>query len=182
MKRLTDIFFSAVALVIFTLPCLIIALLLVFRERHGILFRQERIGIGGNAFMILKFQTMVNGVPTKTGALLRKSGLDELPQFINVLMGDMSIVGPRALTLDDIIRLRWNDSYHTCRWRQKPGITGLAQLYGGQHKKTSWFWDCRYIQKQSVLLDTVIIGLSFLMNVFGKTNVRRMVFRKKHLK
>ena len=182
MKRLTDILFSGVALIIFGLPCIIIALLLRFKEQHAIFFRQERIGKNGRPFMILKFQTLVNNIPTKTGAVLRKSGLDELPQFINVLKGDMSIVGPRALTQHDINRLNWNDAHHSCRWQLKPGITGAAQLYGGQHRKTSWFWDCRYIKRQSVLLDTVIIGLSFLMNVFGKTNVRRVVFRKKHLK
>ncbi|MFP9098716.1 sugar transferase [Flavobacterium sp. RHBU_24] len=182
MKRLTDIIFSGVALILFALPCLAIALLLRFRNRHPILFRQERIGIRGRPFVILKFQTLVNGVPTAIGAVLRKSGLDELPQFINVLHGDMSIVGPRALTQHDINRLSWNDNYHACRWQLKPGITGLAQLYGGQHRKTSWFWDCQYISRQSVILDTAIIGLSFLMNVFGKTRVRRRVFKKKHLK
>jgi lipopolysaccharide/colanic/teichoic acid biosynthesis glycosyltransferase len=84
----------------------------MIRERHSILFKQERIGKDKKPFQILKFQTMVNEVPTSTGKLLRKTGLDELPQFINVFKGDMSIVGPRALTNYDIERLSWNDDYH----------------------------------------------------------------------
>lgn len=125
---------------------------------------------------------MVDQIPTPTGRLLRKTGLDEIPQFINVLKGDMSIVGPRALTEADIKRLGWNDSFHQQRWSIKPGITGFAQIYGGQHRKTSWFWDCQYIKKNSPLTDTVIIGISFLMNLLGKTRVRRMIFQKNNLK
>ena len=68
------------------------------------------------------------------------------------------------------------------RWKEKPGITGLAQLYGGQHRKTSWFWDKYYIQNSNLLLDAGIIVVSFLMNLFGKTNVRKIIFQKNHLK
>jgi lipopolysaccharide/colanic/teichoic acid biosynthesis glycosyltransferase len=125
---------------------------------------------------------MVDEVPTKTGKLLRKTGLDELAQFINVLKGDMSIVGPRALTKFDIERLGWNDNYHSIRWKLKPGITGFAQIYGGQHRITSWFWDKYYINRNNVLIDFVLVGISFLMNIFGKTRVRKVIFRKNSLK
>ncbi|ANI88842.1 hypothetical protein A9P82_05785 [Arachidicoccus ginsenosidimutans] len=129
LKRIFDITFSFIALLIFAIPTIIISLLLTFKERHSVLFKQDRIGKDKQPFQILKFQTMVNEVPTKTGQLLRKTGLDELPQFINVLKGDMSIVGPRALTNYDIDRLAWNDNYHNVRWKSKPGITGFAQIY-----------------------------------------------------
>jgi lipopolysaccharide/colanic/teichoic acid biosynthesis glycosyltransferase len=182
MKRVFDILFSFIALLIFAIPTIIISLLLMIRERHSILFKQERIGKDKKPFQILKFQTMVNEVPTKTGKLLRKTGLDELPQFLNVFKGDMSIVGPRALTNYDIERLSWNDDYHSIRWRQKPGITGYAQIYGGQHRKTSWFWDKYYINNNNVFVDFAIVFISFLMNLFGKTKIRQIIFRKNSLK
>jgi lipopolysaccharide/colanic/teichoic acid biosynthesis glycosyltransferase len=182
MKRLFDITLSLIALIVFAIPVTVIAIILIFRERHPLFFKQERIGRGKKSFMILKFQTMVNNVPTPTGKLLRKTGLDELPQFLNVLKGDMSIVGPRALTLFDICRLGWYDSYHEIRWKLKPGITGFAQIYGGQHRKTSWFWDKQYIKKHNVLIDLGVIAISFLINIFGKTRVRKIVFQKSNLK
>lgn len=182
MKRVFDILFSFIALLVFAIPTIIISLLLMIRERHSILFKQERIGKDKKPFQILKFQTMVNEVPTKTGKLLRKTGLDELPQFLNVFKGDMSIVGPRALTNYDIERLSWNDDYHSIRWRQKPGITGYAQIYGGQHRKTSWFWDKYYINNNNVFIDFAIVFISFLMNLFGKTKIRQIIFRKNSLK
>ena len=182
LKRIFDITFSFIALLIFAIPTIIISLLLTFKERHPVLFKQERIGKNRQPFQILKFQTMINEVPTKTGLLLRKTGLDELPQFINVLKGDMSIVGPRALTIYDIDRLNWNDDFHSIRWNSKPGITGFAQVYGGQHRKTSWFWDKYYINNNNIIIDFGIVGISFLMNIFGKTRVRQIIFQKSSLR
>jgi lipopolysaccharide/colanic/teichoic acid biosynthesis glycosyltransferase len=182
MKRAFDIIFSLIALLIFGIPILVICVLLKFREGHSILFKQERIGKDKQAFKILKFQTMVNEVPTRTGKILRRTGLDEIPQFINVFKGDMSIVGPRALTNYDIERLSWNDDYHSSRWKQKPGITGYAQIYGGQHRKTSWFWDKYYIKNNNIFVDFAIVFISFLMNLFGKTRIRQIIFQKSSLK
>ena len=119
---------------------------------------------------------------TRIGKFLRNSSLDELPQFINVLKGDMSIVGPRALTIYDIDRLNWNDDFHSIRWNSKPGITGFAQVYGGQHRKTSWFWDKYYINNNNIIIDFGIVGISFLMNIFGKTRVRQIIFQKSSLR
>lgn len=182
MKRLLDVALSLVALVLFFIPSVIIAIVLVFKEKHPVFFRQPRIGKNKQVFEILKFQTMVDGIPTPTGTLLRATGIDEIPQFINVLRGDMSIVGPRALTSNDILRLGWDDDFHARRWDSKPGITGLAQLYGGQHRKTSWFWDNYYLHHHSHLLDLGIIAASFLMNLLGKTRVRRIIFQKNYLR
>lgn len=161
---------------------LIICLFIKLKEKHPIIFKQERVGKSKKTFYILKFQTLIDEKPTSTGRILRKTGLDELPQFINVLKGDMSMVGARALTNADIKRLGWDDKYHSRRWELKPGISGLAQLYGGQHKKLSWFWDCKYISHNNVGIDFMILCISFAMNMFGKTKVRRIVFRKSSLK
>jgi lipopolysaccharide/colanic/teichoic acid biosynthesis glycosyltransferase len=182
LKRLFDIFFSLIALLVFAIPVTIIVMLILCKEKHAVFFKQDRIGLNKTTFTILKFQTLINQTPTATGQILRKTGLDELPQFINVLKGDMSIIGPRALTNFDIDRLGWNDAYHSKRWQIKPGITGYAQLYGGQHRKTSWFWDLYYFKHHSILIDFGIIVASFLMNIFGKTRVRKIIFAKKSLK
>jgi lipopolysaccharide/colanic/teichoic acid biosynthesis glycosyltransferase len=182
MKRLFDIFFSLIALLVFAIPMLVIVMLLILKEKHPVFFKQDRVGSHKTVFKILKFQTMINQVPTPTGQILRKTGLDELPQFINVLKGDMSIVGPRALTNFDIERLGWDDTYHSNRWNIKPGITGYAQLYGGQHRKTSWFWDLYYLMNHNIFIDFGIIAVSFLMNVFGKTRVRKIIFINTMLK
>jgi lipopolysaccharide/colanic/teichoic acid biosynthesis glycosyltransferase len=182
MARIFDSILSVVALMIFFFPICIISLLIKGKEKQAVLFVQERVGLQKQPFVILKFQTLKVGVPTWTGRILRKTGLDELPQFINVLKGDMSIVGPRALTEEDVSRLGWDDEYHAERWQVKPGITGLAQIYGGQHKKISWFWDKQYLEKKTILFDFLLIIVSFLMNIFGKTRVRRKIWPNKDLK
>lgn len=182
MQRLFDIFLSFFALTIFSIPIIIIILLLKFKEKHAIFFKQERIGKNKPPFNILKFQTLIDEKATPTGKILRKTGLDEIPQFFNVLKGDMSIVGPRALTRYDIKRLRWNDDFHAKRWSIKPGITGYAQLYGGQHRKSSWFWDSKYLNKNNLGIDLGITFLSFLMNIFGKTRMRRIIWPNKNLR
>jgi lipopolysaccharide/colanic/teichoic acid biosynthesis glycosyltransferase len=174
MKRLFDILFAGVAFVIFIIPVTFIIVAIKVFENHPILFYQIRVGRNKKVFKIMKFQTMVDMKVTKTGRILRKTGLDELPQFLNVLKGDMSIVGPRAITEDDVERFGWSTQYHKIRWRLKPGITGYAQIYGGQSLKTSWFWDKKYISTPNLAKDLGVICLSFLMNIFGKTRVRRM--------
>ncbi|MDR2809176.1 MAG: sugar transferase [Tannerellaceae bacterium] len=182
MKRLFDVIFSLLALSVFAIPMCVIAFLLRCVERHPVFFRQERIGQNKKAFSILKFQTLVNDVPTPVGRHLRRTGVDEWAQFFNVLKGDMSIVGPRALTPADVERLGWNDEFHAVRWNVKPGISGPAQLYGGQHRKTSWFWDTYYIVHQNLKLDFCIVVASFAVNIFGKLRVRKIIFKNRRLK
>lgn len=182
MKRVFDITFSIIALMVFYIPIILISIYIKYKEKHSILFKQERVGLNRNKFDILKFQTLINEKPTRIGKLLRRTGIDEVPQFLNVLKGDMSIVGPRALTDYDIARLGWNDEYHSSRWDVKPGISGFAQIYGGQNKKTSWFWDKKYSENSNLLTDFLIILISFSMNIFGKTKVRNIIWPKKELK
>lgn len=182
LRRGFNILLSMVGIIVFAIPMLVISIILKFREKHPIIFKQERIGLNKKPFNIYKFQTMVDGQVTPAGKILRKTGLDEIAQFFNVLKGDMNLVGPRALTEYDIKRLKWDDEYHNIRWSVKPGISGFAQIYGGQHRKLSWFWDMKYISNNSSLKDIYVLTVSFAMNFFGKTKVRRVIFRNRNLK
>lgn len=181
-KRIFDILFSMAAVLLFGLPAVMIAVTLKYAERGSVIFRQERLGLNKEPFQIIKFRTMIDNRPTRIGRILRNAGLDELPQFFNVLKGDMSIVGPRALTRADVKRLGWDDEHHAKRWNLRPGITGYAQLYGGQHRRTSWFWDRKYIEHNNMLIDFCAVVVSFFMNVLGKRRVRNIIWRGRSLK
>lgn len=168
-KRSFDVVFAVVfgALVI-PVACLIILLLLVFQGRP-VLFRQERLGMNGRAFQVLKFRTMADSnqddgslLPdelriTPLGAFLRSLSLDELPQLINVLKGDMSLVGPRPLPVRYLDRF---DRWQLERFTVRPGLTGLAQVNG--RNSATWNerfeFDRLYAQKTSFILDLRIIA------------------------
>ncbi|MBV8783278.1 MAG: sugar transferase [Gammaproteobacteria bacterium] len=139
------------------------------------LFRQVRVGAQRRPFTVLKFRTYSNGRVTHVGGLLRRTGLDELPQFLNVWRGEMSVVGPRPLTAADIDRLQWSG----LEWRfaMKPGITGIAQLFGGRDAKHSRRLDRLYLRRQSLPLDARLIALSGVVNLLGKRRVRRWLRR-----
>ena len=108
-----------------------------------VLFRQTRLGRGRRPFTILKFRSMANGKVTPVGRVLRATGLDELPQsyelpqFINILRGEMSAVGPRPLTQADVERLGWTGPEYDFRWLARPGLTGLAQIAGSDSPQAS---------------------------------------------
>ena len=143
-KRSLDVVGAALALLVF-LPLLLCVALAVRLESGGpVIFRQRRTGQGGRVFTIYKFRTMTvaedageirhatknDSRVTAVGALLRKLSLDELPQFLNVLKGDMSLVGPRphALAHDELYGAQI--PAYADRFRAKPGLTGLAQVNG----------------------------------------------------
>ncbi|VUD40996.1 UDP-glucose:undecaprenyl-phosphate glucose-1-phosphate transferase [Thalassocella blandensis] len=173
IKRSIDVVAALVGLFLFG-PVMAVVAILVFLEDGGpSIFKQQRHGRNRKPFRVYKFRTYYQGSVSKIGKYLRKTGLDELPQFINILKGDMSLVGPRPLTEDDVVRLGWHSSVYDIRWAVTPGVTGLAQIYAGKGKKVSWFYDMQYIQKHSIFLDVKIILLSLLMNVFNKYRVRR---------
>jgi lipopolysaccharide/colanic/teichoic acid biosynthesis glycosyltransferase len=151
-KRAFDIGFSAVALLLLGLPMLAIAIWVKLDDPAGpVFFRQPRTGLGGRRFSLLKYRTMVanaeelkeqlreqSEVPwpdfrmandprvTRSGRFLRKTSLDELPQFINVLKGDMSLVGPRPTSFD----AGTYDTWQTGRLDFRPGVTGPWQVEG----------------------------------------------------
>lgn len=143
-KRLMDILLSSLALLLFLPLLLVISLAVRLETRGPALFRQRRTGLHGKIFVIYKFRTMTvaedqgdirhatknDARVTPLGLILRKCSLDELPQLLNILKGDMSIVGPRphAVSHDELYGARiptYND-----RFRAKPGLTGLAQVMG----------------------------------------------------
>jgi lipopolysaccharide/colanic/teichoic acid biosynthesis glycosyltransferase len=173
VERAYDVAFALLGCHVFA-PFFVLASALIKLEDGGpVLFRQERIGKGRRPFFILKFRTMRGGEVTRVGKWLRATGLDETAQFFNVLLGDMSMVGPRPLTRVDIERLGWTGPEHDARWDRRPGITGLAQLFGGKARKSSLRLDFLYGKRRSAWLDTQIIAASFVVNLAGKRRTRR---------
>lgn len=143
-KRFFDVFIAS-ALILFTLPFMVAVWLLIRLESKGPgLFKQARGGIHGKAFKIYKFRTMVqhggrfkqavkgDARITRLGRILRKTSIDELPQLINVVKGDMSLVGPRPHVLAHDEEFLEFDSRYALRFQARPGVTGLAQVSGSR--------------------------------------------------
>ena len=191
MKRAFDILFSLVVLIIFFPFGLLISIAILLSSRGGVFYRQERIGKRGKPFMLFKFRSMklnadkkgkltvgmTDSRITKIGVFIRKYKLDEFPQFINVLIGDMSVVGPRPHLPSLSSEYQKDVDDYLKRHAVKPGITGLAQVsgYRGEIKKKSDIknrvrLDIFYIENWSFLLDVKII-LMTVFNVFkGEEN------------
>src|SRR5262245_56976458 len=127
-QRIFDLAGAAAGLAVFAPMMAVVAAAILIDDGAPLLFRQTRLGYRRRPFDILKFRSMRDGRVTRVGRLLRATGLDELPQFINILRGDMSASGPRPLTAQDVARLGWTAPRHDFRWRVAPGLTGLAQL------------------------------------------------------
>jgi len=175
MRRIFDVVGAIGGLVFFALPMAGIAAAVLILDGPPILFRQPRLGRGRRPFTILKFRSMRDGEVTAVGRVLRATGLDELPQLVNVLRGDISAVGPRPLTDEDVRRLGWSDPACDFRWRVPPGLTGLAQIAGTRSPRQALRLDRRYIAHQSWRLDVRLIAWSFAINVLGKHRVRRLI-------
>ena len=188
LKRLFDILFSSlVILLILSWLYPLLAFLIKISSKGPILFKQKRSGLDNNEFMCLKFRSMKQNSDadskqatkndnrvTKLGSFLRKSSLDEFPQFFNVLNGDMSIVGPRPHMLAHTDQYSALIKKYMVRQLVKPGITGAAQVRGfrGETKELIEMegrvkWDVWYIENWSLLLDINII-LRTVFNIFKK--------------
>jgi O-antigen biosynthesis protein WbqP len=142
IKRVFDIILSVLLLVIFAVPLIIIGTVVIITSKGPALYISDRVGCNNRIFRMYKFRTMRTDTPplathlinypeqylTPIGLFLRKSSLDELPQLINILLGDMSLVGPRPALFnqDDLIALRTRKGIHML----KPGLTGWAQING----------------------------------------------------
>jgi undecaprenyl phosphate N,N'-diacetylbacillosamine 1-phosphate transferase len=172
-KRTLDILVSGSACIVLVPLLAGVTVATWFEDCGPPLFRQPRIGEHRRPFTIIKFRSMRACHITRIGRWLRQSGIDELPQFLNVLRGEMSTVGPRPLSEQDIDRLGWSDPSHNWRFEAKPGITGLSQLYAGSGARTSERLDKLYLKHQSLALDLQLIAASFVVNIVGKRQVRR---------
>ena len=178
-KRALDIVAAAAACTAFTPAAAMVTLATWLEDGGSPLFLQTRVGRGREPFTIFKFRSMRAQRVTLVGQWLRRTGIDEWAQFLNVCRGDMSVVGPRPLTADDLRRLGWTDDRTDWRFATKPGITGLSQLFGGRSARASLRLDRLYLRRQSLSLDLRLIALSFAANVVGKRTIRRLRQRSK---
>jgi lipopolysaccharide/colanic/teichoic acid biosynthesis glycosyltransferase len=198
IKPLCD-FFIALFLLIILSPIILLTSILLFLANNGkVFFFQQRPGLNSKPFKIIKFKTMRDafdqeGIPlpdelriTKVGGIIRSASLDELLQLINVLKGDMSLVGPRPLLMQYLSRYSPEQSR---RHEVKPGITGWAQVNG--RNAISWEQkfklDVDYVEKQSLLLDIKILWITFIkviiregINTTNNTMIEEFMGNKDH--
>ncbi|WP_318652980.1 MULTISPECIES: sugar transferase [unclassified Enterococcus] len=168
LKRLLDIICAFTALVLFLLPMVVVGICIYIRLDENVVFKQRRVGLNEKVFTIYKFKTMNNLkdssgalLPdeqrlTKLGKFIRKTSLDELPQLINVIKGEMSLVGPRPL-LPEYLSLYSEEQKK--RHNVKPGITGWAQVNGRNELpwERKFQLDIDYINKRSFSFDLKIL-------------------------
>ena len=121
LRRLFDLAGATAGLLVFAPVMIVVAAAVLIDDGRPVLFRQTRLGYRRRPFAILKFRSMRDGRITRIGRLLRATGLDEIPQFINILRGDMSAVGPRPLTEADVQRFGWTGTAFDFRWETQPG-------------------------------------------------------------
>ena len=162
----------AAALVVATLPIVAALALLVVLDGQPALFRQERLGVRRRRFTIYKVRTMRDGRVTPLGRLLRRTGLDELPQLVNIARGEMRFIGPRPLTSDDVSRLGWDGPEYDGRWAVPPGLTGYAQFAPVCDRSVSWSLDDHYARHRSIGLDLKIVAASVLALALGKQRAK----------
>ncbi len=189
VKRIFDIVVSLIILLIITIPMLIIAICIKVASPGPVLFKQRRYGFKGEEFMVWKFRSMqvledglivsqaTKNDPrvTSIGRFIRKTSIDELPQFLNVIQGRMSIVGPRPHAVAHNEQYRGQIKGYMLRHKVKPGITGLAQINGFRGETDTLDkmqgrvkYDLEYITQWSLLLDCKIILLTIVKGFIGE--------------
>ena len=188
VKRVFDFTCSLLALIILSPVFLAVAIMLLWQGDGSVFFKQERIGYKGKPFNILKFRTMradseSDGEPqlaktnderlTRIGKFLREHHLDELPQLVNVLKGDMSFVGPRPERRYFIEKIRLENPNYDYLYMIRPGLTSMATLHNGYTDTMEKMlkrleMDLEYLQKRSLWLDLKLIFTTFVYIVNGK--------------
>lgn len=163
IKRAFDVLLASLVFICLFWLCFLISLLIRWDSKGPIIYKQKRVGVKGNEFLIYKFRTMVMNADkigekyttlddpriTRIGSILRKYSFDELPQLLNVIKGDMSLIGPRpGIYVSNIKRLE-----------VLPGITGLAQVNGRSSlsKREKDYYDNFYVDNLSLMLDIKIL-------------------------
>ena len=172
LKRFADLILSALGLIVLFFPLLFVMLIIYIDDPGPVFFSQYRVGLGGRHFKMYKFRSMRIGAPselstaevqnpyayiTRVGKIIRKYSIDELPQLYNVMIGDMSLVGPRPLILkeQDMHDLRNQYGVYSVR----PGLTGFAQINGRDLVTTEQkvYWDVKYLQEYGFATDIKIV-------------------------
>ncbi len=188
LKRFLDILTSSTILALFSPAWLLVSLMIKFDSRGPVIYRQRRIGLHGKPFTLYKFRSMIHNAEkmtgpvwakrndrriTRVGRLIRKLGIDEIPNLVNVLRGDMSLIGPRPERPYFVNQFRHRIHYYTQRLDVRPGITGLAQIY---HKYDETIEDVRkklefdlyYISNYSAFMDLKIALMTLYIITMGK--------------
>lgn len=176
VKRSMDILISLIALIV-TSPIILVSAICIKKNDGGsVFFRQKRATVHGRVFEIIKFRTMRENVEnfsstegddriTKVGRVLRKYRIDELPQFVNILRGDMSLVGPRPEMLENVADYEKDLPEFRYRLRMKAGLTGLAQIYGKYNttSRDKLMLDLMYIENYSLVRDVQLLFRTILV-------------------
>ena len=186
IKRIIDLIISICAFPFFIILFVIIAPFIFLEDRGSVFYRAKRRGLNGCVYEMYKFRSMKMDAPdirnddnstynspddpriTKIGRVLRKTSIDEIPQIINVLKGDMSIIGPRPTTIDKPLELY--DEKRLVRLKVKPGITGYTQAYyrNSITQEEKFEFDAQYALEVSFILDTKIFFRTIYTVLAGK--------------
>lgn len=176
IKRLIDIIFSLFGIIILSPVLIVVSILIKLESKGPIIFKQLRAGKNSEPFYIYKFRSMKINTPniatkdfnnasdyiTKIGKFIRKTSLDEMPQLFNILKGDMSIVGPRPVILEESELIELRQAHNVDKIL--PGITGWAQINGRDNigNKEKVKYDYEYLTKKSIVMDLYIIAMTAL--------------------
>ncbi len=185
LKRLTDLIISLFLLILLSPILILCTLFIKLGDKGPIFYKQQRVGLNGCFFEILKFRSMsvnenreigqtFNTDPEITwiGRLMRRTKIDELPQLINVVKGDMGLVGPRPCLM---ITYEEMPEWAKERFKVRPGMTGLAQINGNIFLswEERWKYDIQYVKTLSILNDIKIVFKTILVVIFGEDKFKK---------